>query len=381
MSTRLKMLVLGGLALFVAALVSGFFITHERAERTVRDAPSGEAKKNATLALERLISEQGGTVTSHHRLRTPDDTAIVVLATPPQLSPEQLEAWRSWIADEGGHLVMPAPSAAAEHDHEMLLGRLDVEFDDSPPETAETQRYRIDRLGAPKELNELREAPDRADWVARDHGGRLFAASQRVDYGRITLLRRTEILRNDALGKGAHATLIFDILELGTSMNIEGSEALRHYDQPIVSIAQTTRRQSWTAYVLGRAWPMFPPLVLAFVFAIQRGRRRFGPLLPEPDPERRSRVEHIEATGRFLIEHGSSAALVEASHAALLRALERSHPGLTTLPPRERNAAAAEILEIDHEEARRLLRPPSASGDHQSFARRIRQFERHRRRL
>ncbi|MFW5968809.1 MAG: DUF4350 domain-containing protein [Persicimonas sp.] len=376
MSKRLKIFVVGGLAFFIAALVGGFFITHERAERTVRESPSGEAKKDPNFALKRLVDEEGGTVSSTHRLREPGETAIVVLTSPPQLSPEQREAWRSWVSDEGGHLVMPAPYGASEED-DTLIDQLEIDFDESPPETAETQRYRIDRPGE----GSLDEAPARADWVARDQDDELFAASQRVNYGRITLLRSAHILRNDSLGKGSHATLIFDILELDTSMDIDGSETLKNYDRPIVSIAQTTHRQSWFAYAFGRAWPMAPPLVLAFVFAIQRGRRRFGPLLPEPAPERRSRVEHIEATGRFLMEHGASAALVEASHAALLRALERSHPGLTTLPPRERNAAAAEILEIDHEEARRLLRPPSASGDHASFAQRIRQLERHRRRL
>jgi hypothetical protein len=67
------------------------------------------------------------------------------------------------------------------------------------------------------------------------------------------------------------------------------------------------------------------------------GVRRFGPVLPEPNLERRSLMEHIDASGRWLWKvPGGRAILLAASRELLNRTLLRKAPELQRMQPNER---------------------------------------------
>ncbi len=397
-----------GLAL-VVLVVGGFFATHEKTEVEVREPPTGEARQNPYLALVRLADRVCCTTYWMHSVDQPDyDSMVTLLADPDrELTPEQVDAWAMWVSD-GGHLILPTTQGPANEAAAPLIARLGFspaelteadeadeadendEADESEgarsddtaklpswiPEDADAPQYRFSR----PVVSTLDWTADDADWIARsnDGSGALFAASRRAGRGRITVVNDTDIFRNESIDKAEHATVIVDIFELPTeTITPEDIEK----NLPTVDVVLFSKRQSWMAYVFGHIWPFFAIMAGILALAFQGGRKRFGPMLADPPEERRSRLEHIDATGRFLWRHGSSATLVEAAQKALLRELEHSQPRLKNASPRVRNILVAELLDIHVDEARDMLRPPTGTQNPQTFTRRIRQIEEYRRTL
>lgn len=98
-------------------------------------------------------------------------------------------------------------------------------------------------------------------------------------------------------------------------------------------------------------------LALLFWLAV----RRFGPLLPEPAQERRSLIEHIDASGRWLWKlPGGRDILLAAVRNATEKLLLRRAPELLRLTPAERVAQLARDCRVPHEDvASALLEPAS----------------------
>lgn len=377
MSPRTR-IAIGGLVLLIAALAVGaFFATHEKVEAEVRVPPSGEAKKNPYLALERLFESLGVETWTYRTLDTPyDEDGLVVFADPERsLSPEQVDAWMGWM-ESGGHAVVAQPLTDGDKP-DLLLERLEFErleaidvaadaADDTATPTPEADAvYAIDdgyRTGVDWTTPGI-------DWRARAKAGdALVAISRPVGMGRLTVLGTTDLLRNDAIGQASHATFIWDVARLG------------EYVPGAASIIRYGTRQSWLAYVFSMIWPFLAALGVMVAFGLQHGRRRFGPLVPPPPAERRSRLEHVRATGRFLWNQGASASLVEAAIAALVDAVAKKRPPLRQADRDERIAIVAAELGISEAEARRLLTPFSTEKQAR-FAERIRALEEHRRKL
>ncbi len=81
-------------------------------------------------------------------------------------------------------------------------------------------------------------------------------------------------------------------------------------------------------------------LVLLFWAAV----RRFGPMLPRPGAERRSLIEHIEASGAWLWKaEGGRQLLLDAARADTLALIARRAPALFRLPADELPTALARI--------------------------------------
>jgi hypothetical protein len=419
MSSKNKkiMLVVGILGLLITGAVGLFFWTHEKVEKEVREAPSGEAKRNPYLALERLMGRFEHNTQTLRKLSEPDDTFTTIILTDQgyDFSPEQVEAWATWVS-EGGHLVLPQPYGEANENTAPLLARLgfspgsssfslaDLEFPDSDladsdladsdaeeaesedsdsalsqdstlyeqewPEDAEDHSFTFgESVGVDQHLYWVAED---ADWLARSDETSVFAASRRHDTGRVTLLGDSSVLSNDFIGEGEHATLAVRVAELGRGYEVEWRN---------ITIVLYGKRQSWMLYVLGYTWPFVVIVVVALLLAIRAGRNRFGPVLADPPPERRSRSEHIDAVGRFLWQHGSVASLVEATQQALLDELEHRRPALAYMAIADRDEMIAEELGISYNEARELFLKPSGNRDAQSFTEQIRKLEQHRRKL
>lgn len=84
-------------------------------------------------------------------------------------------------------------------------------------------------------------------------------------------------------------------------------------------------------------------LLLLFWIAI----RRFGPILPEPDEERRSLIEHIDASGRWLWKvPGGRDILLNAVRTATNKLLQRRVPELQRLEPQDQIRHLAESVRL-----------------------------------
>jgi hypothetical protein len=89
--------------------------------------------------------------------------------------------------------------------------------------------------------------------------------------------------------------------------------------------------------------------------------RRFGPLLPEPDFERRSMIEHIDASGRWLWKvPGGREILLNAARAATIKTMQRRTPELTRWEPAEQSAHLAKFCNLAVADIVNAMQRPAA---------------------
>ena len=126
---------------------------------------------------------------------------------------------------------------------------------------------------------------------------------------------------NNFLAQYDHAELLLGLTDLD-------------HDAGPVLIVQKLDVPSWYRAL----WAMLPLTIgsaaVALLLLAWVAASRFGPVLPEPDTERRSLMEHVEAGGRWLWKTGHGRdILLTAARIATDRVLARRAPELRRLPP------------------------------------------------
>jgi hypothetical protein len=101
---------------------------------------------------------------------------------------------------------------------------------------------------------------------------------------------------------------------------------------------------------------------------------RFGPLLPAPEAARRSLLEHVVATGRFLWRERETKRLVQRTRAAMLKRLALSHPGWAALPEPELRTQLAALSGLSELDIMRALHKEDFAHPHE-FTNLIRNLE------
>ena len=103
--------------------------------------------------------------------------------------------------------------------------------------------------------------------------------------------------------------------------------------------------------------------------------RRFGPLLPMPEGERRSLMEHIDASGAWLWKaEGGSLQLLEAARHDTLALIARRAPKLSRLPPGPMASALAALVDLPESHVIEALHSDTAPHI-QLFTRQIRTLQ------
>lgn len=428
-NTHVKIIVISGIVITFAGLVGAFFLTHERKKKEVRVPPSGEARKNPYLALERLLTrhEIPTDTTATQGKPAADKTLIFLADRDISLTPDQRKRWVAWV-ESGGHLALVTPprkqraspllealgySYTDPDDGEITHTAPDERTYDGPSDTAPVRpqsipwesaavdwvaegRFEVDEsadLDLDGEVQGDAADAGRADTGKTDAGStepsdpetdgdeetdgdssefetRVLAVSKNYGDGRITLVHSMSIFHNSSIGNGERATLAVDIASLADRDSVERKGL----------VVRFSARRSWTWYVLSTTWPMFAAGLVLVLLALWQGRYRFGPVLPPPPEERRSRAEHIRAMGEFLWDRDQATALLRATREALFDELERKYPSLARLSGRERRLRVREILDLGDEEADLIFRNPHNLSPDQ-FRTRIRLMERYRRNL
>jgi len=374
---RTRWIVAGLAVTAVAAGVVSFFVTHERVKKEVREPPSGEARKNPYYALEHFLGEMGVEATTEQQVEAPTDTAdapsiYVLLDDQQDYTAKQVDRWKEWVED-GGQVVLPAPPVGQKRS--TLLEALNFHHPESslePGASAETGGEEGPSTTRTYELefSSLSIADwksSAADWRAENAEGARVASSAPVREGRVTVLSDVELFRNEALDRAEHPRFAWESITLDAPEN------------PSVTIVRFSTEQGWMGYAVAQTWPFLAVLGVLLLFALNAGRWQFGPERPRPPSKRRSRVEHIRATGEFLWDHEAATRLLEASRAALLDALARRRPSIRDLPVREQRRIVEEELEID--DGARMIFDDRDHLSEAQFQKRIELMERYRRTL
>ena len=315
------------LALLLAALGGYWFFTHfERVEEDVEVGYQGAARANPFLAAERLFTRLGAparTLATRPRTLPPTDHALLLFSPTRSLSAERFAELLTWVQQGGRLLVVPgdAPSldpilrhwsvSVIEDPDVIEHENLEVPLRDGVKAKAELSRHR--RLAVTRK--------DAAAQIGNERG--LYFVRYAEGKGSVTFLAGAIFLNNENIGDHDHAALGWALIRGGGEKPAGVWIAVR--DQ-IPTLGQLLVRNAWMALVSGLL------LIAAWLWS---SGARFGPLLPEPPRDRRSLLEHVEASGDFLWRNGRGEDLVQSARQALLQRIDVREPAWSRLAPNE----------------------------------------------
>ncbi len=173
-----------------------------------------------------------------------------------------------------------------------------------------------------------------------------FILRRHIGKGMVTLVADLDFINNRNIRKADHAEILWQLAHgLDTPENVW----LIHNDE-----VPALWRLMWK-----HAWALIITLTLMFVLWLYRAAHRFGPMIPKAAEDRRSLLEHINASGHFYWKHQQKAKLIASTREALNQRLAITHPGWKQLSDAEKSAQLAVRLERPQEEIQQLLFDPN----------------------
>ena len=325
------------LALVIAALGVWFYVNFERVTEREHVGLRGEAARNPLLALTRLTSRMGlqsralGSAADLDRLEA--GAALVLPRGRAGYTPERALRLRRWV-DAGGHLIVEAEAGGRRDE---VLSALQVSA------TAASSKTRghpasIELPHAERPLRvQMAPAMELADvshgrntrHVAKDADGTLLLHLA-IGRGHVTVLPSFYFMTNLALGEHDHAQLAWEIVRFVPATRT-------------VAIAPRLERPSILTWLVEEARPALVAAAALLLLWLWRAATRFGPVVPEPLPERRRLLDHLRASGRYMWRAGASARLIAAVRETCLHRIARTRPALMELTPAERSARLAAL--------------------------------------
>ena len=383
---------------------------YERAPARVWKGYSEAARNNDFLALQRMILKLGRPARNVASLYAeelpPADGAIIVPITREHLSEQQHQRLLSWVAQGGDLFVTVSYNEMLDKDDPILLAtgvrRLESLDEDEEPAmpgdyitvppnwVLEDEEYYADDEEAEPECGvdgcmdpegeDDEEAPaevvvqDQAEsepgilvhvpGEARDFRATLnngvlvgtpggwqvpgemasFVVREPWGQGTITVLSSSWFMMNHAIGDVDNAELAWSLLRTTDSQGpvwiVYGIDAPALWD---------TIRAHW--------WQVLAAIALLALAVVWRFLPRVGaPIAPLPIA-RRELLEHVEASGRFLVDHASSHVLLESVQKQARKKILKRFPQLAALPEREKRARLAAVAKLSQSDIDVLYRP------------------------
>lgn len=310
------------IALFVVAVVAWVAANTYWEEYDWQSGLQGEALTNPFYAAQRLAGELGAHTRLRHELVSvpPSNAVIVVGNWNWNIVPERRERLERWVND-GGRLVAPGTLVA------------DPKFSEWAGVVRSMSKEKVVRkprclpgMQCPAPEIPSAQEPDKANrrWTICDLAEfNYLSTSRKVSWRLTDMQSRAQVVRIP-IGRGSVTVLNADPFR---------EDALTCGDDARLFVAATQLRagddiefltEESGASLLDLIWKYGAPVVLLIAAAIAlwlwRSSVRFGPLIAEPDPARRSLAEQIRGTGKFTLRFGGGRAL----HAATTRALDET---------------------------------------------------------
>jgi hypothetical protein len=381
-----------GIAAVLAGGVLWLASCTEWVEVDVPKPPSIEAAKNDLLALEDLARRLGVKVERPTDLSqvAPAGATVYLATTQGGIFPGRGERLRAWVAD-GGHLVLPATSLneaelapwlpvrmlkpaapaarhAASDAHRQEDDEDDDEQEDEEADAPSAPAAQASRpaAGSKRDLDrmlaQMREGPPCRSVAEPESVAPAFPPARkfmscahppwprvqarvparwqldadngievlRVPHGRgsVTVLAGWDLRGNRALTRGDNGLI--------------ASAALQLHRGQLLWIVEQESRVSLMAWLWKTGAAAVLLSALALLLAWWRAAPRFGPLTVPTPPGRRSMVEQVTGTARFLWRHGPLAL-----QAAQVRALdETARLHVMRYDELERGARASAIAKL-----------------------------------
>lgn len=403
-------------ALIIGAGVYNFYKTHEYKEVDIRTGLLNEARTNKYYASRLFLKRMGIPTIKKESLQTnwgfPNtDTVMIITTKRTGLSTARTEELFEWV-ESGGHLIARSTSDwyysgdGADDDgddnevekeiNEMLsdkdsrdplqrlLGihsgeRIHLSEDEGnkkknkkkkiksdaeelmtellSTKVDETPEYEISIKGADAPLkiqmdwyeNLVIDDPDqtsshKTEQVKLKTGH--FIIRQKVGKGLVTLVSDMDFFKNYEIEKSDHAQILWHLVH-GYQTDIQQPKTVwLIHDDKVASL--------WNL-LWKNAWMLILSLTLFLALWMLRESRRFGPVIPKQQEDRRSLNEHITSSGNYYWKNNKKHRLIESSRQALTQRLTRVHPGWANYSKEEQIKLLSNQLNMPSESLHKLL--------------------------
>ncbi|MDR2926364.1 MAG: DUF4350 domain-containing protein [Azoarcus sp.] len=330
---RISIWKMAGLVLLLALLAFGLWVYSqiEFVEETIAtDRFKGAAARNPLLAAGRLAERYGAAAHYVPAYTKPPSSGGTLVFTAPRhwLTATQNEALLDWV-EKGGHLIVSPQSQQhrgkrAERrkkenaSPDVLLASLGVSINEEDSDEVETNTNALFNwlgrlINATPSAAQVIKLPDgtqikarfnpklrlkdldgSSDWQILDSGADAPRRKDESNYGlsfmwgkgRATVLANLDFLDNAQIGENDHAALFAWAASLK-----KGQSVWFVYGSDVPPL--------WL-WLLNYAGTVLIAAALLLVIWLWMISRRFGSLLPARSAERRSIVEHVAASARYL---------------------------------------------------------------------------------
>jgi hypothetical protein len=339
----------------------------EPASREIRVGLSGRAAADPLLAAERLLTRLGFPAReARGELKLPPrDHLLVLLHRSSSFARLRKDDLLRWVR-QGGRLVVTPVDDLWSGRTDPLLAELGIEVRVSS-QSDQTSRA-IDRLELPlapvkaHALVEIRHTPRFAD---PRHAASYSLSSANGPFllivphgkGDVTVLADGSCFTNRWIGRNDNAALVA-WLALGRNGRVP------------VDLSWRDEMPSLATLLVDEAWTALAPALLLGAALAWRAAARFGPLLPEPPEERRSLMEHLVASGRWLWTSDRGArrqTLVAPLRSAVRERVAARRPAWAKLPERELIQRLGQASGLAPQDVAEALHG-SATSDEKRFA-------------
>ncbi len=407
------------IALLIAVLVGfgvyQFYQTHEYKEKTIHTGFLGEARKNQFYASRLFLKRMGIDTQTRESIQDvltlpSTDTVLVITTRRTTLSPRRTDEIIDWVKS-GGHLIglatrdwiysgslkdededfeedelSPDPlqrfmgvrtrsRISSDESSDEVESIIDEFLDEEDSKTI----HQIKLVGLDKALS-LNSPSYRPIVVSQERRSKteevpLFAGNflvrQKIGEGMVTLVSDLDFIQNDEIEEHDHAEIFWQLIH-GLHKPI---------DQPTrVWLIHNDEMPSLWALIWQYSWAFILSLGLLFIAWMMKSTRRFGPMIPKQEEDRRSLMEHISSSGNFYWKHNKKQKLVESSRGALMHRLSQIHPGWAQRTEEERVKILAEQVSMEPKAVHRLLHEPDIEQADE-FTQLIRQLDKIRKQI
>jgi len=336
----------------VAAACAAFFLLFEKSDREVEHPPIVEARRNPHLALVRLMEARGMQVTSAQALTSPllAGQRAVVWMTKERLDlGTRNDAVADWLRAGGRLVVSVGPEGGP------LIDALRQDFD---PESG----FAPAQLLGPyphddEDTLDGREIPLLTGWALACETGDILAAVGPYGAGTLGLLADPWRFDSENALTRESVELYWDTLRLAGI----GGDVLFVYGE------STT---GWATLLWRHGKPLLLSSLVLLLTWLVHVSRRFGPLLPARDRERRSLMEHVAATGSLLWRQGARDLLLDAVRDGVRHRIAVSRADWSLLGDAELAPHLAALSELSTPDVLAALSDP-APPNPTAFARQI----------
>ena len=359
MSRQVTIVVIALSALLVSAATWWFFDTYEYRIEEEKVGFKGEARRNTYLAAERFLQKFNMEIASLSTildLKTmPGDKDVLFIPTGRyDLAPARIEELLTWVR-QGGHLIVRArqPNPEKTTSEDDLFNQLGVEtfgesgkklfatFTEDIVDVRVNDKIENKKVEFDKNIWMKATGEKERSWVINGENGSHLLEYQIGD-GFITLLSDIRFMENEYIDKYDHASFLYAMVHIDNHKR--KLWIIRNDNMP--SLLSIIKQKAPLALYL------FCTLVLCWLWY---STRRFGPLLQDLKPARRSLREHITSSGFYQWRNNNRSELFLSVKQALIEQIVQVRPLWAKLDEKTLAEKLARISGLDSQSVLSVL--------------------------